>query len=319
MPVINISRKRAQAGSACGAVGPRIMNRLAILCIAATLSLAASAQADNLVAVSQGKRPPFSFHDAQGKAVGIEIELVTEALRRAGHDVAFHETPNVRLLPFRDGDGVDLAVSVRGNDGRGAYFSDEFITYENVAISRCDKRIALRSIADLDRYTFAIWQNGWRDLGPVFEARYRPDADGRFPPNYYQPTNQQAQNKMFWLGRVDVIVVDKKIFGWYRQQLSTEFDTRVELDYHPIFPASTGFKVAFRDRGLRDAFNRALHAMRKDHSYARIAARYALPSRLNFRRQAGATAGACRADSTGSAPSRIARIQTQKVCVMPSA
>lgn len=94
------------------------------------------------MAVSQGSRPPFSFHDAQGKAVGIEIELVTEALRRAGRGVDFHETPNVRLLPFRDGDGVDLAVSVRGSDGGGAYFSDQFITFENVAISRRDLRNA---------------------------------------------------------------------------------------------------------------------------------------------------------------------------------
>jgi polar amino acid transport system substrate-binding protein len=205
----------------------------------------------------------------------MEIEVVTEALRRAGRGVAFHETPNVRLLPFRDGEGVDLAVSVRGNDGGGAYFSDEFITFENVAISRSDQRIALRSIADLDRYTFAIWQNGWRDLGPVFEARYRPDAGGRFPHNYHQPTNQQAQNKMFWLGRVDLIIVDKKVFEWYRKQLSAEFNTQIELDYHTIFAASTGFKVAFRDRELRNAFNRALHAMRKDHTYARILARYA--------------------------------------------
>jgi polar amino acid transport system substrate-binding protein len=248
------------------------MKTLATLCLLASLSLAASARPDNLIAVSQGKRPPFSFRDAQGNAAGIEIDVVTEALRRAGHDVTFHETPNVRLLPFRDGDGVDLAVSVRGADGGGAYFSDEFITFENVAISRRDKHIVLRSIADLDRHSFAIWQNGWRDLGPAFEARYRPDASGRFPPNYYQPTNQQAQNKMFWLGRVDVIVVDKQIFEWYRKQLSTEFNTQVALDYHAIFPANTGFKVAFRDRALRDAFNRALHSMRKDHSYARIVA-----------------------------------------------
>lgn len=254
-----------------------MIKRLAALCMAATLSLAANARPDQLLAVYQGNRPPFSFRDAQGRVAGIEADVVTEALRRAGHRVAFLETPNVRLLPFRDGDGVDLAVSVRGSDGRGAYFSDEFVTFENIAISRRDRHIVLKSIADLDRYTFAIWQNGWRDLGPAFEARYRPSADGRFPPNYFQPTNQQAQNKMFWYGRVDVIVVDKQVFEWYRKQFSTEFDTAVELDRHAIFDPVTGFKVAFRDRGLRDAFNRALRAMRKDHSYERILERYASP------------------------------------------
>jgi polar amino acid transport system substrate-binding protein len=248
------------------------MKRLTALCIAAVFSLAASARPEALLAVSQGGRPPFSFRDARGVAVGIEIDLVAEALRRTGHDVVFQETPNVRLLPLRD--GVDLAVSVRGTDRAGVYYSDEFIAFENVAISRRDRHITLRSIADLDGYTFAIWQNGWRDLGPAFEARYRPDANGRFPANYFQPTNQQAQNKMFWVGRVDLIIVDKQVFEWYRKQFGAEFNTGAEVDYHTIFPAITGFKVGFRERPVRDAFNRALQSMRKDHTYERIVARY---------------------------------------------
>jgi polar amino acid transport system substrate-binding protein len=252
------------------------MNRLATLCIAASLILAGPARPADLLALKHGNRPPFSFWDAQGKAAGIEVDLVVEALRRAGRSVVFHEAPNVRLLPFIAGDGVDLAVSVRGSDADGIYFSDEFIRYENVAISRRDKHISLKSIADLDRYKFAIWQNGWRDLGPVFEARYRAGPDGRFPSNYFQPANQKAQNRMFWVGRVDVIIVDKKVFEWYRKQYSTEFNTSVELDYHAIFDATTGFKVAFRQRALRDAFNRALDAMRKDHGYDEIVARYGM-------------------------------------------
>ncbi|USX14710.1 transporter substrate-binding domain-containing protein [Oxalobacteraceae bacterium OTU3CAMAD1] len=63
------------------------------------------------------------------------------------------------------------------------------------------------------------------------------------------------------------------------QAVRRQFNTRVALDYHAIFDATTGFKVGFRDRDLRDAFNRALIEMRKDQSYSRILARYALPSR----------------------------------------
>ncbi|MCY0912405.1 transporter substrate-binding domain-containing protein [Massilia antarctica] len=252
------------------------MNKLAALWLLICLSLAGSACAGNLLAVKQGNRPPFSFRDGQGKATGIEVDVVVEALRRAGRGVTFREAPNVRLLPFVKGDGIDLAVSVRGSDGDGTYFSDEFIRYENVAISRRDRHIVLHAIPDLDRYTFAIWQNGWRDLGPDFQARYRPSADGRFPANYFQPANQNAQNRMFWVGRVDLIIVDKKVFEWYRKQFSAELNTRVELDYHPIFAATTGFQVAFRNREVRDAFNRALHAMRQDHSYDDIVARYGM-------------------------------------------
>ena len=255
------------------------MKRLAALCLLVLLpSLgAAAARQEEVVAAYQGNRGPFAFRDAQGKPVGVEADLVTEALRRAGRRVLLRETPNVRLLPMRD--GIDLAVSVRGSDGRGIYFSEEFIEFENVAITRRDRHIVLNTIADLDGHSFAIWQNGWHDLGPAFEARYRPGADGSFPRNYVQPANQEAQNKMFWFGRVDVIIVDKRIFEWYRRRFAGEFNTAIALDVHPIFDAATTFKVAFRDRDLRDAFNRALRAMRKDHTYARIVARYRLPAR----------------------------------------
>lgn len=84
---------------------------------------------------------------------------------------------------------------------------------------------------------------------------------------------------MFWFGRVDVIIVDRRVFGWYRQRFASEFNTAIALDVHPIFDATTRFRVAFRDRDLRDAFNRALRSMRKDHTYARIVARYGMAGR----------------------------------------
>lgn len=157
------------------------MKRLAALCLLVLLSTlggGAFARRDEVVAAYQGNRGPFAFRDAQGKPVGVEADLVTEALRRAGRRVILRETPNVRLLPMRD--GIDIAVSVRGGDDRSVYFSDEFIEFENVAITRRDRHIVLKTIADLDRYNFAIWQNGWHDLGPEFEARYRPARTAAF-------------------------------------------------------------------------------------------------------------------------------------------
>jgi polar amino acid transport system substrate-binding protein len=49
--------------------------------------------------------------------------------------------------------------------------------------------------------------------------------------------------------------------------------------HHPIFDPVTGFKVAFHDRRLRDAFNREMRNMREDQSCERIVERYPLPSR----------------------------------------
>ena len=69
------------------------MKRLAALCTLAFVSLTALARPDELVAVYQGSRPPFSFSDAHGKAEGIEVDMVTEALRRTGRGVVLTMTP----------------------------------------------------------------------------------------------------------------------------------------------------------------------------------------------------------------------------------
>jgi polar amino acid transport system substrate-binding protein len=224
--------------------------------------------ATDLKAVCQVDKPPYFYIDDRGDHAGIEVDIVRAVLRRMGDTVTYRMVPNVRLLYVLQKGDADLAVSVRGSDGDGLFFSYDFVEYENVAITRKSKHIVLDTLTDLDRYDFVIWQNGWRDLGPQFEAKYRPSARGEFPANYHQPSTQEAQNKMFWAGRVDVMVVDKIIFKWYRKQLSGTFDTSEKIVYHAIFPGHTAFQVGFRDEELRNRFNAAFTA-RSDYPCGR--------------------------------------------------
>ena len=51
-------------------------------------------------------------------------------------------------------------------------------------------------------------------------------------------------------------------------------DTGQAVRFHPIFPPTEYF-VAFRDKALRDSFNRGLKRLRDSGEYRRIEARYA--------------------------------------------
>ena len=245
---------------------------LAVAAIAAALTPAL--QAAEVKAAFATDKPPFSFKDASGANVGIEVDVIRTALDRMGNTTKAQIVPNVRLPAAIKAGEVDIAAAVQGKDGDGAFFSDTFVEYVNVAISKKSKNIDVKTPADLDKYSFVIWQEGWRDLGPQFEATYKPDAGGKFRPNYKQANNQAAQSEMFWGDRVDLIVVDKTIFEYYRKQLAATFKTSDEVVYHDVFKSRTGFPAMFKDAALRDKFNKTLSTMRSDGSYEAILKKY---------------------------------------------
>jgi polar amino acid transport system substrate-binding protein len=219
-------------------------------------------------------KPPFSFEDTNGIHTGIEIDVMRFALTAMGLTMERSQLPNSRTNWAAKSGAVDITVSVQGEDGEGIYFSDPAFEYHNIVVSRKAAKIRVDSLADLQAHSFVIWQDGWRHLGPKFEATYKPDANGHFPANYNQAKSQDAQSRMFWGKRTELIVVDKSIFEYYRRTLRKEFNTAVDLNYHDIFKTPTFFSVAFRDSKLRDRFNKVLKQMRADGTYQVILNRY---------------------------------------------
>ncbi len=225
------------------------------------------------VAINADK-PPFAFVNSNGKAAGTEWDVLEMALERLGHKLVPVVVNKARLeLTVKSGN-ADIALSVQGRDGDGLYFSEMFSKFENVAISRKIDKVVLRNLDDLDKYRFVIWQGGWNDLGPSFAARYRPDANGHHPPNYVQSSSQEIQSRVFWNKRVDVIVVDRAIFAWYKRQLAASTKVDDELVYHDVFDSTTNYGAAFADKALRDRFNAVLKAMQDDGSVRQILSRY---------------------------------------------
>jgi polar amino acid transport system substrate-binding protein len=219
-------------------------------------------------------KPPFAFVDASGKATGTEIDILSLVLERLGHQLVPVAISKARLEVTVKAGQADIGLSVQGKDGDGLYFSDYFSKFENVAVSRKADKVKLHSLDDLDKYRFVIWQGGWNDLGPSFASRYKANAQGQFPRNYVQSSSQELQARAFWNKRVDVIVVDRAIFAWYRRQLAASIKVDEEIVFHDIFDSTTNYGAVFADKALRDRVNAVLRAMRDDGSIRQIMARY---------------------------------------------
>lgn len=214
-------------------------------------------------------RAPYCFKKNNVDS-GIEVDLIRAALKPFGHVIKPVIVPKARLSIVLKSEEADVSATIQGTDGDGLFFSEPYISFQNQVISKKKKNIAIGTLADIDKYSFIIWQGGWRNLGPLFEATYKPDPSGKFRPNYNEAHSQLNQSKMFWAERTDLIIVDKKIFEHFRKQLHNEFKTEEEVVFHDILKSQTNYQTAFRSKELRDQFNEGLRKIRSDGTYQTI-------------------------------------------------
>ncbi len=242
-----------------------VRTALAIAAAVTALSSGEAAGRDLLIAHGLDK-PPFVFGSERR---GLEIDIMREALAYRGHTMRVVHIPNKRLQVAIQTAGVDGAATVREAKD-GAFYSDDFITFENYAISRRSAHLRIDSVADLKGRAVVAWQNAYRDLGPEFEEAFRPGVTAPYIRSYYELPSQRSQNQMFWSGRAEVIVVDKTIFLWYRRDLAREMDTSAEVVFHDVFPRRTHYQAAFKDPRIRDDFNEGLRHLRATGRYEQL-------------------------------------------------
>lgn len=204
--------------------------------------------------------PPFIMENGTR---GLEIDIVREALKRSGHTFTTVQCSYRRLQIAVLQMNVDAAAAVRELKD-GTYYSDNFIAFKNYAISKKRSGFTIESIPDLKGKTIYTWQNAYRDLGDEFKSIFSPNAT--LPPgtNYYEIPVQKKQVELFWMGRGDsVIIIDEAIFKWFTKQMAETINPAEEVVYHNIFDATTEYQISFKDRQIRDDFNRGLEQIRR--------------------------------------------------------
>ncbi len=231
-------------------------------------AFSASAQADVLKIASSPAVPPYIIPETNN---GIEIDIVRAALAVVGHEAEFSTLPFPRVVArMRDGEfDAALTISKSADLPLGnSHYSDNHITFENVAITLKDRDLKIESIADLSDKSIAAFEFAREYLGPEFAAMAAKN------PLYREisPSTSQLLPTLF-SGRADVIVIEINIFKYHRLVYDLPRDTGQGVTFHPIFPLNP-FRVAFTDEGYRDDFNEGLAQIRKSGVFDDIIARY---------------------------------------------
>ncbi|MCI5208437.1 MAG: amino acid ABC transporter [Candidatus Electrothrix sp. ATG2] len=213
-------------------------------------------------------KPPYSIGKEKK---GIEFDIAREALQYKGHTLKIILLPGPRVTKAIDM-GADGAASVpQLNDDR--FYSNEFVTFENYAISKKKFNLKINTILDLKDKYIATFSKAHLFLGEEFKSLFSPQKKNN---RYKEMNDQLLQNKMFWHDKARVMVIDKHIFLWYRKQLAHHADVTDEVTFHNIFPnnGKTPHFCSFKEKQTRDDFNQGLKHLRESGRYQQIIDKY---------------------------------------------
>lgn len=208
--------------------------------------------------------PPYIISD-QNK--GMELEIVREALAEKGHTLKTVYLPFKRVAAAFDSGETDAALTVNESSSiQNAIYSDSHITYQNVAIGLASKKLKVKAVSDLGLYSVVAFQHAVQYLGADFANMAKRNS------KYSEKAKQNTQISLLFSKRTDLVVMDINIYKYYKK-LEKRVDTSQPVDVFEVFEP-TKYKVAFRDKQIRDDFNEGLKALKASGRYEEIISSY---------------------------------------------
>ena len=239
------------------------MRKLAwFACVLLALAAGAWGQGVKTVTMAFGLTlPPYVIDGGSG----MEFDIIQRSLDLAGYRLKPVFVPFARLSVATDDEGVDAAATVTEASGiKNVFLSDAHITYQNVVVTLADGLGKIGSLKDLTGKGVLAFQDAGLYLGPEFASFAKGDK------KYAETADQKKQVTMLYVGRVEALVMDVNIFQYFKA-LST--DQKQPEVISSIFPP-VQYKVAFKDKAVRDLFNEALKKLRASGEYDKILKKY---------------------------------------------
>ncbi len=145
------------------------------------------------------------------------------------------------------------------------HYTENYVGYQNFAISYSQDNIILESLSDLSGYSISTWHGARGHLGQEFT-----DAVEKSP-GYFELVKQKSQVAMMLKGRVDLTVIDIIIFQYWVKQAGADLSL---FRYSPIFGDKTMYRLGFVDSQIRDDFDRGLATIKANGTYHDIFSRF---------------------------------------------
>jgi len=200
---------------------------------------------------------------------GIEFDLANAVFNLSGNTMngKFYPLDQIEQV-FAQEHEADVMVSIKSKN-KHYFYSDSFVTFQDVVVTRKSDNLLIEGISSLSNKSVGAWHLAHKSLGRDYYARFNPAAK---PKDYVEYRDQYQQVKDFIDQRIDVIVLDKKIFYWMLNKIAPSQTDDFKFDY--IFPPDAGYCVAFKSEALRDQFNLNLTKIKDSGLYQQTISDY---------------------------------------------
>lgn len=233
-----------------------------LVCLCLISQLACANQQELTIHVSPV--PPFVI---DGEPRGIACDIIEQVFAMQNYKTRFIISNNKRMeaeVIKKSSDagfgGIPLEVS-------GIYFSDPVVEYQNVFVSLRKNALTINQLSDLTDKKIIAFRNASRILGPEFANLIKRHN------NYFEVGDQRSQIPMLDAGRGDVIVLERRAFLYFAQQLYPPSLIKERYTLHTVLAPNPRY-LGFHDRALRDLFNQGLRELKRNGAYQQIFSRY---------------------------------------------
>ena len=206
--------------------------------------------------------PPYVFKNE----TGITVDIVKESLAIKGHLLTpIFVSIGRGFKLFKDG-YIDATTIIKKNSGLDAFYSDYFMQYHNAIFALRSNHYRINSLSQLSDYYLIGFQNAHKYLGKEFESVIQKSKN-----KYNEVPDQKMQVLKLLKGHTDIIVMDRHIFKFYKQELISEgkVPKNIQTTLYELFPP-TKYRVSFKDERLLNDFNAGLHILKESGRYDEI-------------------------------------------------
>ncbi|GAA3943989.1 transporter substrate-binding domain-containing protein [Litoribacillus peritrichatus] len=203
--------------------------------------------AKELIISTSKSIPPYIINETES---GLQIDRVRKAFQLAGYHIQkIIFTSNKRAEQLLLEHKVDAIINAPPIPN--IYLSEPVVYFHNVAVTLVSSNITLRNLSDLRSHRIMAFQNAIKFLGEEYRQLMASHL------RYDEAVNQNAQLRRLFSGQIDVIILDKRIFEYYHQQLIEQDRHTQPVKFHYLFEPAPR-RLGFYNQTLRNEFNGGL-------------------------------------------------------------
>ncbi|MEZ9142627.1 MULTISPECIES: substrate-binding periplasmic protein [unclassified Shewanella] len=203
---------------------------------------------------------PFFFVDEQR---GLQYELLQAALATSHvklGQVTF--ASNLRALRLVKTKKIDCIINSPANS-EGLFLTQSLIDYQNSVFYLSKNQLAIDSVQDLKNVSLVGFQNASQYLGQEFLEIAKTHS------NYIEVANQKNQVLMLFRERIQAIILEERIFDYYRSQIDSQIKSPVEVTKVKLFGQAPRY-IACHDPETAILVNEAISQLKQTNLYQDI-------------------------------------------------